>query len=58
MAPPKGGDKVADVLAKFRTQQVKAAKVQQEASKLRQERLKKIQNGGKFTAECELWCSW
>jgi hypothetical protein len=47
MAPPKGSDKVADVLAKFRQEQIKAAKVQQDAAKQRQERLKKIQSGGK-----------
>lgn len=46
MAPPKGGN-VLSVLAKFRTDQVKAAKVQAEASKEREEKLKKVQSGGK-----------
>ncbi|KAG7670723.1 hypothetical protein Ndes2526B_g01523 [Nannochloris sp. 'desiccata'] len=45
MAPPKGGN-VLSVLAKFRTDQVKAAKVQAEASKEREEKLKKVQSGG------------
>jgi hypothetical protein len=45
MAPPKGGN-VMSVLAKFRTDQVKAAKVQAEATKEREEKLKKVQSGG------------
>ena len=37
---------VLNVLAKFRTDQVKAAKVQAEAAKEREDKLKKVQGGG------------
>jgi len=56
MVPPKGAH-VGDVLAKFRSQQAKAAKIQSDAAKEREEKLKKIQGGGApgITTQCHQW---
>lgn len=47
MPPPKGGNAVNAVLAKFRKDQAKSVAVVAEAAKEREEKLKKVAAGGK-----------